>query len=114
MTMQTTVTLSEKQVQVVKEALDLYVRIGLGQFEAAVDVASKMYPQTFVWEDRDYILPLKQKMGFNSNSSYGVGNPNLTKKTREAFLVYQVLTDRSCILNYTVDSKTPEVSFEAE
>jgi hypothetical protein len=89
-------TLTEKQAGVLIDALDLYTRIGLGQFEEVVQVYDRNLKLDH--ETRDRIKSLldaaKREAGHPSNGSYGIHNEKVDDVFRAAFDIKQVVRNK--------------------
>lgn len=87
--------LSENSLRVLNKALDLYLRIGLGQLEVVGDVLS-MDTGNFVAakeNNRNILNQYKKEVtGFSSGASYGIFNENVKQSFREAYEMSNILT----------------------
>ena len=91
-----TLTMSEEQAQVVVRALDLYTRIGIGQFEEILRVYD---PLSETWGSGhqfalEYIGEIKAQAGHPMNGSHGIHHPEVRDEFRAAYDVQQVIRNR--------------------
>ncbi len=90
------ISLNAEQADLLVKALDLFTRIGLGQFEAVLEAY-----------DRDLKLPLEKRelitSGLNTaklaaghpvNGSFGINNPAMHEKFRDTWDICQVVRHR--------------------
>lgn len=109
------ITMTEEQARLISDALDLYTRMGLGQFEKIVDV----YDQGYTMGDyprarlRDALDGAKVAAGHPINGSHGIHNPQVRRVFRSAFDLQQVIRnrlawDRTPKGGNTVDFDEPE------
>lgn len=93
---QYTLTLNEQQAEVLCQALDLFTRIGLGQFENVIDVFDRGAKRSV--EDREaarrFIEDAKYALGFTANASFGLRNERVEDVFRVAYDVNQVVQHR--------------------
>lgn len=88
-----------EQAQAVKAALDLYVRMGLGQFNELAYLArfgeikhkSKDLTSCELDEFEDLTKNLSDFMGHEYGSSFGVGSPRVTATAHRCYEAYKVL-----------------------
>jgi hypothetical protein len=109
-----TLTLSEEHAQIVVKALDLYSRIGIGQFENILEVYDQGFVVTGELRDtaRGCINRVKLIFGHPENGSHGIHNPKVNDDFRVAYDIQQVLRhrlafDRNPKGGITVDFDTP-------
>jgi hypothetical protein len=106
-----TLTVTEKQLQLIQKSLDFYSRIGIGQFEEIKNhpTFEKHLHREFKIDDKtdysryhavrdsvDNMLVQPRNMLYNDNSlsrngSWGIFNPNVDDSCREAFDLIQVI-----------------------
>ncbi len=97
-----TLTLNERQAEVVAAALDLYARIGIGQFEEIVSIyegaqmglgkttdAGKLHAAKRFVEDAKHELT-----GFPANASHGIMSDKVNDTFRVAYDIGKVLRHR--------------------
>lgn len=89
--MSNSIKFTHRQLRIIEDALDLYVRIGLGQFERVTDV--------FETKDVDVLYALERELkdakivaGFHPNGSHGIHHPNVSSHFRSAQDMKNVLT----------------------
>ncbi len=109
-----TLNMSEAQAQVVVRALDLYTRIGIGQFEEILRVYD---PLSETWGSGhkfalEFIKEIKAQAGHPMNGSHGIHNPKVRDDFRVAYDVQQVIRNRIAFDKnpeggMTVDFDTP-------
>ncbi len=89
------VTLSEAQVDVIIRALDMYSRLGCGQFEEIdrlFQFDPRRNPQSYGWETRRKLDALKQLyLPLQDNASYSICSQEVPVDFRLAWDVYQTL-----------------------
>ena len=92
-----TLTLTQKQVEIVEQALEVYFRCGMGQFRNALDryfwspkisVEDSHYAYTYL----DLIGSLLT--GMPSNASPGSASPKVDDRYRVAYDIYQTVRHR--------------------
>lgn len=88
--------IDEDQAHVLIRALDVFSRIGLGQFEEVLDVYDR--PCRLDLEQREEIRAglkaAKLAAGHPSNGSYGIHNESVRGEFRDAFDLQQVIRHR--------------------
>jgi len=91
-----TLTLNEKQAEVLVAALDLYTRIGIGQFEEIVNVYDRAAKLPLVIRDgmRNGLNFAKQLVGHPKNGSYGIHHPDVDDDFRASYDLKQVIRHR--------------------
>ena len=80
--------LSENQLRIIKDALDLYSRVRLGQIEEAFDAMTDRggSNRVFSWETRSSLArQAKKEVGLSHNSSWGVGHSDVTDTAIDLF-----------------------------
>jgi hypothetical protein len=89
------VTLSEAQVDVILRALDMYSRLGCGQFEEIdrlFQFDPRRNPQSHGWETRQKLDALKQLfLPLPGNASYSICSQEVPVDFRLAWDVHQTL-----------------------
>jgi len=80
--------LTETQALLVRDALDLYARIGLGQFEAVCDVFGRSD------EMLAGIHIAKKACGFPASGSHGLHNAKVHDRFRQAWDICQVVRNK--------------------
>jgi len=92
-----TITLTQKQSDVLVKALDCYLRLGLGQVWAVGEALEFMHPDKKMnhWEFTDLIS--KHLLGFDLNSGYGITNEKVHDYAKIAFDMEQVLRDKQVL-----------------
>ena len=88
--------INKSQARVLIAALDLYSRIGLGQFEEVVNVHDLALKLSVVTREgmRNGLNFVKQLAGHPPNGSYGIHNENVDDVFRVAFDLKQVIRNR--------------------
>lgn len=91
-----TLTMSEEQAQIAVRALDLYTRIGIGQFEEILRVYDPLCEvfdaqRTSVRGSMDEI---KAQAGHPPNGSHGIHNDKVRDEFRVAYDIQQVIRNR--------------------
>jgi hypothetical protein len=96
--------LTEDQMQVIKEGMELMVRLGLGQVEYVHEVLWKMHQKkmgdgSMFGFRNESLMQYKQDMvGFDNGGSYGIGNAEVHVKAHRAYDVEQVV--RKALADY--------------
>jgi hypothetical protein len=92
-----TLTITEKHAEIIADALDLYVRIGLGQFEKIVRVYDRKYALSPEVKQRmvEQIQAAKVLAGHTPHGSYGLLSPEVSDRFRVAYDILQVVRDRN-------------------
>ena len=96
MTKKYTLTMNEEQAQLLVKALDLYSRIGIGQFEEVLQVydpTAKLSPGTRD-DIRQQLDFAKAAAGHPANGSYGIHSPEVRDEFRAAYDIQQVVRNR--------------------
>ncbi len=92
-----TLNMSEEQAQILVRALDLYSRIGIGQFEEILDVYDPLHKRVPV-EARDaarrLLNSVKAVYGHPANGSNGIHSPEVRDEFRAAYDIQQVVRHR--------------------
>ena len=97
--MKYTLTLDEKQAELLVCALDLFTRIGIGQFEEIVslwvrDHISNLSPEQ-IEKARKALGSTKRALtGFTLNASYGIHSPEVPDRFRVARDLLEVIRHR--------------------
>lgn len=91
-----TLTMSEEQASLLVRALDLYSRIGIGQFEEVLEVYDhRMRRSLEVREEiRAALKSAKMAAGHPSNGSFGINNQEVADEFRAAYDLQQVVRHR--------------------
>lgn len=86
------VTLTQEQLDVLTNALDLYVRVGLGKFEEVLEVYD---PNRDLPEGaRAYMGVVKAFAGHPEHGNYGIHNEAVREEFRMAFDMKQTILHR--------------------
>lgn len=116
--MKVTIECSEKELQLLNRALDLYSRIGILQFEKMTDVVSL---QKLIWKEElihqfdDRAKELKTLFGYTPNSGPGIFHlEKVSDDVREAAHMHQVIRhelwkQREEKSSYTVDAYPADI-----
>lgn len=88
-----TVTMTDQQARCVVDALDLYCRIGLGQYEelemmlrmGLIKPAHDTDPMDISDDFRTAMLTAKAIIGHPQNGSFGIGHPRLHEDFNRAY-----------------------------
>lgn len=83
---------TEEHLQVLINALDLYTRVGIGQFEEVARVYMGLGNSNRQLEY--YLTAAKVSVGHPKNGSFGIHNPNVRDEFRQAFDIKQVIRHR--------------------
>jgi hypothetical protein len=96
MTKKYTLTMSAKHAEILVRALDLYSRIGIGQFEEVARVYETSEDLTFEQEEdlKACLVNAKVAVGHPKNGSYGIHNAVVSDKFRAAWDLQQVVRHR--------------------
>ena len=89
-----TLTMSEEQAQVVVRALDLYTRIGIGQFEEIFRVYDPKGELRNHSGASGLMNSIKNIVGHPANGSHGIHHPEVRDEFRAAYDVQQVIRNR--------------------
>ena len=92
-----TLTMSEEQSQLLVKALDLYSRIGIGQFEEILDVYDPLHrlvPVEAKDTARKLLDSVKAVYGHPANGSHGIHNPEVRDEFRAAYDIQRVVRHR--------------------
>jgi hypothetical protein len=107
-------TLSQKQAEVLVRALDLYSRIGIGQFEEVLDVYDRELKLDYERRERFRVKlnQAKNEAGHPSNGSYGISSPEVRDEFRVSYDIQQVVRNKLALVRnpeggITVDFDTP-------
>jgi hypothetical protein len=89
--------ITEKHAEIIADALDFYVRIGLGQFEEIVRVYDRKYALSPEVKQRmvEQIQAAKVLAGHTLHGSYGLLSPEVSDRFRVAYDILQVVRDRN-------------------
>lgn len=85
-------TLTEEQAGVLTDALDLFVRIGIGQFEVVVEVYDPCGETRH--NIKALLLAAKEHAGLPRNGGPGIHNSKVPDRFRAAFDLKQVVRNR--------------------
>ena len=98
-----TMTLTTEQANVVRDALDFYSRVGMGQFEEfgvvlkhqfdfqINDHDANIYGEPSLWQEvHDHMKRIKRLFGI-VGTSLGIGHDKVSIKAKRAYEVYKVL-----------------------
>lgn len=82
---------TENQTKVILKAVNLYCRLGLGQFEEAGDVICELHPKKAEelgvthWDLKENTFDnLKKQFGFSTNGSHGIVNKEVSEQAKIA------------------------------
>lgn len=102
------IQLENKELELVKEALDLYTRLGLGQFESLLshpqmkslmrNKETDYHRQGFREELENHLLKVRNELfnlKGNFNASFALGNDLVVKKVRDADTLWHKLHTKS-------------------
>jgi hypothetical protein len=98
------ITVDEHQARILVAALDLYTRIGIGQFTEIVRVYNYEWKTPVPVVDRlvDAMNAAKQVIGFGPGASYGIHSPDVHDVFRRAY-------DIQCVIRHRLAfDRTPE------
>jgi len=90
-------TITHKQLRIMERALDLYIRVGIGQFEALIDSLEYLFPETMKHQSayilrEQYTDKLKNLIfDFHSGGSYGISNPSISDEAKIAYDMDKVI-----------------------
>lgn len=88
-------TVSEEQARVISSALDLYSRIGIGQFEEILSVLKRYDQKVFQKDTRaaDILLQEVKRVVYDltPNSSFGIHNKDVSNGFRIAWDIKKVI-----------------------
>ena len=96
------VEMTLEQARVINQALDLFSRVYMGQLENITTMARMFDINAFneeqeanKWEHYEtasyYMGKVKEELGFNVNSSWGIYSPECNQVARDAWDIQQVL-----------------------
>jgi hypothetical protein len=90
------VKLSEDHAKIIESALDLYVRIGLGQFDEIVRVYDCEFklPPDITEKMRETAKTIKVIAGHPLHGSYGLFNPEVCDRFRAAYDIIRAFRER--------------------
>jgi hypothetical protein len=84
-------SLTKKQAQVIEKALEIMTRMGIGQIDSAVDLCY-LFNMKDPKKVRSLCNELKKELtGFESNTSWGIHNKEVSDDYRIAFDIRQVI-----------------------
>lgn len=91
-----TLTVNERQAQIIAAALDLYSRIGIGQFEEVLQVYDPLAKLDLQTRERIRagLNIAKVEAGHPTSGSYGITNSAVDDQFRVAYDVRQVVRHR--------------------
>lgn len=101
------IVVDEAQARILVAALDLYARIGIGQFTEIVRVYNYEWKTPIPMVDRlvDAMDAAKRIVGFGPGGSYGIHSPDVHDVFRRAF-------DIQCVIRHRLAfDRTPEGGF---
>lgn len=90
---------SPEQAHVLQGALELYTRLGLGQFEYVGEVISSGHvtPKDDILntdcldEINEHLIQIKELMGHSFSSSYGVSSKQVSKHAKSSYEINKLL-----------------------
>lgn len=90
------ITVTESQANILVRALDLFSRIGIGQFENVVEVYNHDFRLDAVKQERIRLCLqwAKEEAGHPANGSYGIHNKAVSNDFRAAYDLQQVIRHR--------------------
>lgn len=86
-----TLTLTEKQAQVIQQALEVFSRLGIGQVRMALEALPLKKDQMFSREDENAILSIIERYVEMNRS---MGNQKTSESSKAAWDLYQVMRHR--------------------
>lgn len=102
------IQLEKKELELIKDALDLYTRLGLGQFESLLshpqmkslmrNKETDYHRQEFREELENHLLKVRNELfnlKGNFNASFALGNDLVVKKVRDADTLWHKLHTKS-------------------
>jgi hypothetical protein len=96
-----TIELTDHQARIVVAALDLYIRLGLGQIWAVPEALVELHPakQFNVWELREkYTDAIQLELfDFSPTASYGITHALVADRTKIAFDLEQTIKGRQSL-----------------
>lgn len=110
MTQKYELTLNTRQATVLRNALELYVRLCLGQMERLAELGTPIpMPDDIaigkLTAARNLIVEAKQLLtGFHENASHGIGSDKISDEPRVAYDILQVVRHRLAHDNGTTPS----------
>ena len=115
MTINYTVSLTEKQCRVLETALDFYYRIGMGQIERILHVAVPapgFKPQADT-VDRDIAMLKMDFLGWSHiGTAHSIGSPELPDEYRVACDIHDVIRQRLAVDGLNAGEKGFGVAFD--
>lgn len=101
------IVVDEAQARILVAALDLYLRIGIGQFTEVVRVYNYEWKTPIPMVDKlvDAMNYAKRIVGFGPGGSYGIHSPDVHDVFRRAFDIQRVIRHRLAF------DRTPEGGF---
>jgi hypothetical protein len=106
-------TVSEQQAAIIANALDLFSRIGLGQFEEIMRVYDRNHvvPLEAREQARNFLKAAKIEVGHTSNGSFGIHSPKVSDDFRAAYDLLQVIRHRLA-WDRNPEGNRPQVDFD--
>lgn len=109
------IVVDEAQARILAEALDLYMRIGIGQLTEVVRVYNYEWKTPIPTVDRlvDVMNEAKRVIGFGPGGSYGIQSREVHDVFRQAYDIRQVIRhrlawDHTPTGGFGVDFDTPQ------
>lgn len=122
-------TVNEEQLRIIQDALDVYSRVLIGQFEEVGKLASmynvnmldvtnphnhkpnkKAYTEHNEFEDA--VREAKSILGIERNASFGIHNEFVHENARNSYDIIQVIRNYLANYNYTEGDSRMFVSFD--
>ena len=89
---QVKLTMTAAQARIIAKALDMYVRLGIGQTEEAADFLDMVLDVKDLESLRQTMKAVKvEQLGCPANGSYGIGNEKLADSVHDAYDVKKAL-----------------------
>jgi len=89
--MKTEMEVSKKQLLIIEKALDLYLRVGIGQVEIVAEILNEMFPEktkdVSQWDmKKKYLDPMKEELfGLSGGGSFGICNDVVSDNAKIAY-----------------------------